>query len=304
MDGIVTRVARDYGFFMKNKVDATLMEFEAGEDLDKLVAGDVDFGFTSTAELPKLVNEGKPLCAVLPIAADSCYALVRRDSSYRGLPDLRGHKIGLVRWECASSSSLQVLSKKLYGISSERSFKFRFARCDELIEMLAGGKIDATVLWEPFVTRMLTGEKARFRAILGPFSKAWDRRVRGKGTMISMLTTTPKMVAENPGEASGVVTSFSEALSYAMKNATRVVNRYEKENVITDAPGKRAMARVLADGSSLVTDFTAADIMTQYRFMKLEADLGVLIDRFPDAALFYKLSRGLFRAIPFASNTS
>ena len=290
LDGLAAKVAIDKGFFDKEGVEVTASNYETADDLAALIRGEVDFGYTSPQQLAKIVNDGVSLRSVHPIAINSCHLLVASDSRYRELKDLEGKKIGLVGWESTSSTSFQILAKKLTGLN-KADFKYEIAEPPELIRKLEDGDIQATVLWEPTLTEVLLTDK--FRSILGPFADVWTDSKQMKGKIsIAMLTTRKDILDRNSKEATKVVAAYRKSIRYIMQNSPEVINGYESYVQAHSHKEKRAVARVLKSGSSFTLDYSKSVIEAQYNFIELAAKLGVVVTRKPRQRLYYRIVAG------------
>ena len=299
LDGIATRVAQDFGFFKKQGLKMELMKFGAGKDLDSLSKGKVDYGFISTPELAQLANEGVDICAIQNIASNSCRVMVNRKSSFKSLADLKGRTIGLVRWKCASSSSLQVLAKKRFNVTAKSDFKFKFAVTRKLIELLRADKVQAVVLWEPHIVNMMYPTKTTdFRPVFGPFVKLWRPHQRN-AMMISILTTTQQNIENNKDEVIKVVKAYRDALRYIMSHSPEIVDRYSNQLGVHESSAKAELAKRFRDGSTFVSASNVLDFYSQYEFIAMAADMRVIVEKFPSRPLFYHVTNKNVLPVPF-----
>ncbi|HEX5512456.1 MAG TPA: PhnD/SsuA/transferrin family substrate-binding protein [Actinomycetales bacterium] len=126
-----------------------------------MLNGDIDMGFMSFLNLSAAAEQNKEVVGVAPSWASHTSLLVRKDSPYQSVEDLRGKRIGtLKRTVSVYTESFAVFKDQ--GYEFEKDFKVVVVDSGGLLEgLLMQNEVDAVTNYEPNVARMLHEGSAR-----------------------------------------------------------------------------------------------------------------------------------------------
>lgn len=131
----------------------------------------------------------KNLRAIAVLWVNNIYAIVRRDSPYRDLRDLKGRRVGfLVRGTSGEFVTRIVLGE--YGMSYH-DVQPTFAPRDQLIAQLASNEIDAMISAYPLLAQSIlrTNEVVPLRLI--PVTRDVTNRLRSKYPFLKPVSIAP-----------------------------------------------------------------------------------------------------------------
>jgi NitT/TauT family transport system substrate-binding protein len=150
-------VARDQGYFAEEGLDVKIVTLTgSGENLDRLLAGDVDLTF---ANYPAIVRaqqkaagkaEVKIVADAVAAKPDSSAVVVNKDSPYRNPDDLEDKTIGVPAR--GGIAELAVKSGMRAARADPSGVDWQVMRFADMLPKLQGGEIDAAYLEEPYLT--------------------------------------------------------------------------------------------------------------------------------------------------------
>jgi NitT/TauT family transport system substrate-binding protein len=147
-------IAHANGYFKDNGLEVTLKLFSTGpEGLEKLKAGQIDVAHVSDFVLVKEIFKGaKSLRCLGSIAATDINQLIaRKDKGILQPGDLKGKRIGVPRTTQAEFYLGQFLS--LHNLVWQDVEVVNLNPAD-LTEALANGKVEAVMVWEPYIYKI------------------------------------------------------------------------------------------------------------------------------------------------------
>ena len=166
--------ARDRGFFKAAGINPTLMPVQGGGIVpSSLLAGSLDLGTISIGTLAAARLHGVPLLLVAPSAAISDASrdggmFVRSNSTIHTAADLNGKTVGIFALKNMQHAVILEWIDQHGGDSS--SVNFIEVPLPQAVPDLEAGRIDATVLAEPFIS--INQQKVR---VIGQY---WDAIAR------------------------------------------------------------------------------------------------------------------------------
>ncbi len=141
------RVAEAEGFFTKEGLDASIVDFTSGSDLTKAMAGgSIDVGAATGLDVVSAVAHGVDLQAFWGVYTPSPMALVvKADSSISGFADLAGKKVGISRVGSLTDFLVRAAVTEA-GVDRSKVTEVPLGDPASTIAGLANGDIDAFVL--------------------------------------------------------------------------------------------------------------------------------------------------------------
>jgi NitT/TauT family transport system substrate-binding protein len=204
-------VAEQHGLFMKHGIDAEVRRFETAQPLaDELGAARIDAG--GYVAFPILFGPGAPppkvrvFTAVVEDAAHPLsYLLVKKGSGLRGVPALRGRRIGILP-TAAYRRWLEAILRH-DGLRPEDVSIVALAPSQE-VEALAGGGVDALFTGDPMATAALA------RGLAEPATDTPDvPRVLGEPFLFGTFAVTEDFAQKHPVKARALADALDEAIT-------------------------------------------------------------------------------------------
>lgn len=220
-----TRVADHNNLFAAQGIDARVAYSASGHDnLRALRAGDTDFALMALTPLAvDLAADHDPREANDPVILASVVHSTRLhqvvalgDGGYLAPANLAGRRIGLMRG--TSAEFVWSLFAAYHGLDPA-GVEIIDGPIESLAGALAGGRIDAAVLWEPWTGRL--------RARVG------DRLTEFTGSNIYtakwVLVTRREFANEQPALARGVLRAYQAAIDVIRRDPDGTVAAYTAE---------------------------------------------------------------------------
>jgi ABC-type nitrate/sulfonate/bicarbonate transport system substrate-binding protein len=107
---------------------------------------------------------GIPIRLIQPYQTSHMFVLVRKDSPYQNIDDLKGKAIALTP-EVTTLYNLFDFIMRKRGVNIEKEFQLKKLGGPPIIAVLEKGDVEAGILWEAHVSRLLTSGK--YRVIMG-----------------------------------------------------------------------------------------------------------------------------------------
>ena len=188
--GALAIVAGQLGLWKKHDVDVVAIQQAAAINVrDALVSGSIDVGFAGLSNVIVGVASGAPL-VVIGTAVDQCAAtaiVVRKDSPYQALADLKGKRLGSEIATVTHGSLVSgVLPKNKLGPRDLQIVNVRFG---DMVSALLSGSVDAITAVEPFLSQaeqagtiragvraQVTTSPRKLSARANPAIRAWAGR--------------------------------------------------------------------------------------------------------------------------------
>ena len=134
-----------------------------------------------------------PIRLVQPYQTTHMYALVRKDSPYNSVDDLKGKPVALTS-EVTTLYNLFDFIMRKRGLNIEKDLQLKKLAAPVIIAVLEKGEVEAGLIWEAHVSRLLTTGK--YRVLLG-FRDELSRLLNVKVLPVIWLAGLEPWVKEN-----------------------------------------------------------------------------------------------------------
>ena len=155
-------VARDYGLFEKAGISPTFVKFDASPPMiEAFRNGSLDLACVGSVAFLIGLSQGLDwtMIGINPEGAYGQGLVARRDNSAIKTPtDLRGKRVGVFEGATAQYGLLMMLRQ--HGIAAEQVTIVHMTP-QQQVEALANRQIDAAMIWEPWMHRMIQSADAR-----------------------------------------------------------------------------------------------------------------------------------------------
>ncbi len=158
-------VAKEYGFFKQEGIDAELFEFvNSADGMNAIRAGKIDIGaFGTTAPLVH-ISQGADLRIIGGMMGEDASIITRPDraGTIKKVSDLRGKKVATVRLATGDAVLRGALFREGLDWKKDLSI-FELKNPPAVIEAVKSGQVDAGVIWGPFD---ITAEKEGLKVVI------------------------------------------------------------------------------------------------------------------------------------------
>lgn len=142
------------------------------------------------------------------------YMLVKKDSPYRTIADLKGKKVGLYSLTSSSTAALVKVVRDKYKLELRKDFELVVAPPPVLAGLLQKGDLEAMINVDPLVLRLL--ESGAYRQILDADGE-WQS-LAGARLLVTTLAAWDDYALKNPEEIRRLVRIYKEAVDIIAKD--------------------------------------------------------------------------------------
>jgi ABC-type nitrate/sulfonate/bicarbonate transport system substrate-binding protein len=125
-----------------------ISEAESNSDvLDALLTGSIDVGYMGVIACIIAASRDRPLKAVASTASKTTRIVVRKDSPYKTIADLKGKNVGI-----AKATNQDIIFRELVrqaGLNPKKDIDFILVPTPSQVEALVSGTVDAVATSEP-----------------------------------------------------------------------------------------------------------------------------------------------------------
>ncbi len=223
--GLLMRLVKDLGLDRKHGVELHAVPLTVADAERAVVQGRVPVGIFNPISAVRALAEGHALKLFAPFLLNHNFLLVRAESPYRRLEDLRGKPVGSLS---KISGTYNTLAAILYakGLGDpERYFQLRFGEAVPLITLMERGDLEAVALFEAHVSRLLA--TGRYRVLL-EFNEEF-RRMTAADNLFIALAAKPAWLEANGTTARQIRAALAEAVGAFRQNPVGFLERYGRE---------------------------------------------------------------------------
>lgn len=214
--------------------------------------------------------KGHPLRCFEALTINHSSLLVRKDSPYTKLEDLKGKKVFAVTRTSGTYQSFYTVSRMM-GVDPEKDFQVIFGAPEGGRRFLETGQVEAFNIYEPFPTNMLsagtTRELVRVRT-------EW-KRLTGKDMFLIGVVAYEDWIVGNRDLARRVAATVREAVDVIRGNPARTIQENRAtQGIETDAAARLAETRLIEMYTS--EPLNGALIESAYFEIEKGAEFGLL----------------------------
>jgi NitT/TauT family transport system substrate-binding protein len=177
-------------------------------DIERLLAiGGVAVSLTTSESALRANLSGVPIRLIQPFMVPHQQLLVRSDSPYKSIQDLRGKPLAATP-EVTSMYNMFDFMMRKQGIDIEKEFSLKKLSAAGIIAVLEKGQVEGALLWEAHVSRLLA--TGRYRVIMmlrDEMTKALNANVK----LLGWIGALDPWVRQNPEMISKVRAAWEEA---------------------------------------------------------------------------------------------
>ena len=225
-------IAHAQGFFLEQGLEVTLQPFATGKQaLASAVAGSADVAVVADTPIVHAVLQGQPIAILATLYQSGRYmgTVARKDRGIRGVPDLKGKRIGAAVGTNAELFQDTLLA--LHGIDRND-----VQRADVgpggVFDALVKGEVDAVTTWEPHTNLLRAhlgdaaitfNDQAIYTMTFNLVSlKAWSaRRPETTKRVLRALIETEAFIKAHPHEAIAITSRALDLTPALLKEIIR-----------------------------------------------------------------------------------
>jgi ABC-type nitrate/sulfonate/bicarbonate transport system substrate-binding protein len=187
------------------------------EDVANLFYGSVDVIAVGPLEAAELkYNRGFDTYDFGIIHWNEDALIVRGDSPYQNVTDLKGKKLAHFGWDSGAVKYAEVLWKQQYGIDFEKDFEWVVAAPDVCVELLNNKEVEAALVYGgPWTYGVVN---YGMRILYGPYTKEYIKLTGHPGLSIESFVTEKTMLDKHPEVARAVNEAWTGTYNYFMQN--------------------------------------------------------------------------------------
>ncbi len=214
-----------------------------------------------------------PIRLVQPYQTTHMYVLVRKDSPYNSVDDLKGKPVALTS-EVTTLYNLFDFIMRKRGLNIEKDFQLKKLGAPVIIAVLEKGEVEAGLIWEAHVSRLLTTGK--YRVLMG-FRDVLSRLLNVKVMPVIWLGGLEPWVKENSVLVSGLRSAWTEAYRSVQQDEAHF-RKYAKQFFGLEKAEDLSLSWQRTKIFLLPADFTWPDAPTlkaQKSFLREGVELGM-----------------------------
>lgn len=268
MTGLLTEVIASEGLAEQYGIDLNVRKADAGAAEQALVTGQFDVGFLPLLTMARVQEEGLSLRYLMPLQATHASVIVPADSPAQTLEDLKGETIGNLGPSSGMSTSMEILTTHMEGVTWPADFEPVQGPSAALVAYLQQGETAAIMHFEPFVTRLIaTGD---YREVLS--QNAAYRDATGSDLILSGIAAKQEWIDEDPERATAVIDMFRAAMQRIQDGGPSLLEPYSEDLQLSgDAleKGYESMAPLYASNPPQAYEDGANSILTSAKELGL-----------------------------------
>lgn len=221
---------------------------------------------------------GVPIRLVQPYQSSHMYVVVRKDAPYNSVEELKGKPVAITS-EVTTLYNLFDFIMRKRGMNIEKDLQLKKLGAPAIVAVLEKGDVEAGLLWEAHVSRLVTGGK--YKTILG-FRDELSRLLSVKVMPVIWLSALEPWVKENGAMVPHLRAAWTEAYK-GLQNDEAHFKKYAKQFFGLEKPEEIAAAWPRTKIFLLPTDFTWPDAPA-LKGQKVWLREGVELGMFPKEA--------------------
>jgi NitT/TauT family transport system substrate-binding protein len=172
--GLTTQVIRRLDLDKKYDVKLDVKVLDPAGAEKTVLLKQVDTGLFPVISAADVAQRGQALVLYAPLLYMHTFLLVWQDAPYQKLADLRGKRVALLDKVSGAYRGMEVLSARA-GLAFEKDFQVVTAPPPAIITFLQRKQVDAILIHEPLVSKLLA--EGKFRVIMG-LNDEWKKAAK------------------------------------------------------------------------------------------------------------------------------
>ena len=222
-------IAEEKNFFRKRDLETKIVTFSRSNDLNALIAGDIQFDLTAPDKVIHGALGGYPVKMVLGITRGLNLALAV-NPAIKSAADLRGKSVAITGFSGLPYTGLLLCLKEL-GMTRDQVVPLNIGGKTARFEALLSGKVPAAILDPPYTT-LAAKEGFRLLVDLAPLDVAYLRNI---------AAVSDRVARDDPRTVTRFVEAFAEGVRFYRNKANkdesmRVLAKYLRVSLDRNRP--------------------------------------------------------------------
>jgi len=243
------------------------------------VLGKFDVNLAAGASVIALArSQGHDVAYFFPTLLNSTSLLVPQDAPYTTLRDLKGKRVGWYGLASGGGVGFYLIAKR-QDVNVLKDLALIQGKPPALMVLLEKGDLDGVLIYEPFVTQLVTTGK--FRILVGPFYQEWKQHT-GHPLEMAGMAASERWLRTNDGQAKRLVRAWRDAVTHIRLHTRDVLEKYSRFTELSSpAELERGLREIppvfVSDWGNLETSVNEA--------LTILAKDGALINQVPEGVI-------------------
>lgn len=210
-----------------------------GDAISAMINQQVESSFIPPTTAARMNLKDKDIRAMRPLHIIHEAGVVPTDSDAEEIADLKGLKLGSLS-RVSSLYTFFAVMAEMQGNDLD-DFDFRIGGSSVLYGLMQKGDLDATLHFEPFVTRLISQDG--FRELFH-YNDVW-KELTGNSILGSSIGAYQSKIDEKPKAFKGLSAAVDEAAQYIHDNPSEVFKRFQDNLGLEDSQLELAQERMV-----------------------------------------------------------
>jgi ABC-type nitrate/sulfonate/bicarbonate transport system substrate-binding protein len=274
---------RDAGIFRKNGINLTVDARPFAGFLAGLPSKQGMVGNYPGLEAVAKINEGLPWAIIGGGLTLMNGIVVRKDSPFKTVTDLRGKRLGTHSTGAGSFKAIRALVRAAYHFDIVKDTKLEQMPAPALYKLLEDGQVDAMIGISSFTVKALS-QPTKFRLLFSP-NDYWIKQTGYPIGWDAPIVAWKSWVEQDPARAKGFVGAAEESFRWLRnpQNFDAAVKKYGKLAGVTSPMQITFYKKWLAARKIFLTHWDRKIVAAQWKFLELAKSQGILKEVPPEA---------------------
>jgi ABC-type nitrate/sulfonate/bicarbonate transport system substrate-binding protein len=191
-----------------------------GDAVDALATGNTDVGYMGAIACAIAASRGRPIRAVASVGSKTTRLMVRKDSPYKTVADLKGKTVAIAKLTNQDIILRELLKEA--GLNPKTDVDYILVPTESQAEALANKTVEATICAEPPGSILLLNGIGRE---LVSTDKLNSTPVGNPGVLVALSTDT---ITKRPALAQAFVTMHAKTTIWMRHNVEQLVKDFSK----------------------------------------------------------------------------
>lgn len=208
--GYITSIAKGQKFDVKHGIDLEVKYFAISEGINALIFRKIELGYLPVIAAARANLRGRDLRLITPLMTSHFSVLVNTDDAAKSIADLKGRRLGILDRNTGMYADFAV-NLKLSGYDFEKDFKVVTGAPQVYIGLLKRRELDAIVLFEPLVSKLLAAGWVRE---LENVDAMWKRQTGADYLFSVGIGAYGDWIEKNPDLTRAVQNMIADSIRY------------------------------------------------------------------------------------------
>ena len=236
-------------------------------DLANAIAhGDIDVAIIPAEFVAKLREHGSDVVIIAVDFYQNQAIVVQGKENITGIEQLRGKKVAVFK-PTGTYAMFRAYMEAVYGIDPEKEFVLVNAPPPQIVQAFARGDVDAAVIWEPFVSKLVADYGGKVVVTYQELWRKWSKHVGDNGVMI-VYAARAKWAQEHPGLVEKLLTARSMAAKLWDDNETLAEKILEKNYGLSPEAAKHCWKRLRMETAKTLDEQLVKNILAVWELAR------------------------------------